>query len=150
MDILFNLLLDWGYWGMLLAAFLAGSFLPFSSELIMVTLQAAGLDSTLLVIYGTVGNVAGGMFNYSMGRLGNLDWIEKHLHVSRESINKAQRFMRGHGALMGFFAFIPVLGSAITITLGLTRANLPLSFISITTGKFLRYLLLIYGTSFLF
>lgn len=150
MDILFNLLLDWGYWGMLLAAFLAGSFLPFSSELIMVTLQAAGLDSTLLVIYGTVGNVAGGMFNYSMGRLGNLDWIEKHLHVSQESINKAQRFMRGHGALMGFFAFIPVLGSAITITLGLTRANLPLSFISITTGKFLRYLLLIYGTSFLF
>lgn len=150
MDILFNLLLNWGYWGMLLAAFLAGSFLPFSSELIMVTLQAAGLDSTLLVIYGTVGNVAGGMFNYSMGRLGNLDWIEKHLHVSQESINKAQRFMRGHGALMGFFAFIPVLGSAITITLGLTRANLPLSFISITTGKFLRYLLLIYGTSFLF
>lgn len=150
MDILFNLLLDWGYWGMLLAAFLAGSFLPFSSELIMVTLQAAGLDSTLLVIYGTVGNVAGGMFNYCMGRLGNLDWIEKHLHVSQESINKAQRFMRGHGALMGFFAFIPVLGSAITITLGLTRANLPLSFISITTGKFLRYLLLIYGTSFLF
>jgi membrane protein YqaA with SNARE-associated domain len=53
--------------------------------------------------------------------------------------------MRGHGALMGFFSFIPILGSAITIVLGLTRANLPLSLFSITLGKFLRYVLLIYG-----
>ena len=150
MDLLFNLLIDWGYWGMLLAAFLAGSFLPFSSELVMVTLQAAGLDGMLLVAYGTVGNVAGGMFNYCMGRLGKMEWIEHYLHVSSDSIAKAQRFMRGHGALMGFFAFIPILGSAITITLGLTRANLPLSFLSITLGKLLRYLLLIYGSSFLF
>ena len=115
----------------------------------MVTLQAAGLDGWLLLLYGTVGNVAGGMFNYTVGSLGNLDWIERHLHVSRDSIEKAQRFTRGHGALMGFFSFIPVLGSAITIVLGLTRANLPLSFLSITTGKFLRYLLIVYSTSLL-
>ena len=144
MDFLYNILTDWGYWGMLVAAFMAGSFLPFSSELVMLTLQAAGLDSMHLLVYATVGNVAGGMFNYSMGRLGNLEWIEHHLHVSKDSLERAQRFMSGRGALMGFFAFIPVLGSAITIVLGLTRANLPLSFISISTGKFLRYLFIIY------
>lgn len=149
MSLLLELLLDWGYWGMLVAAFLAGSFLPFSSEVVMVTLRAAGLDGWLLVVYGTVGNVAGGMFNYSVGRLGRLEWIEKYLHVKRESLEKAQRFMSGHGALMGFFSFIPVLGSAITIVLGLTRANLPLSFLSITTGKFLRYLLIIYSANLL-
>lgn len=46
---------------------------------------------------------------------------------------------------MGFFAFIPVLGSAITIVLGLMRANIPVSITSMAIGKFLRYVLLIYG-----
>jgi membrane protein YqaA with SNARE-associated domain len=53
--------------------------------------------------------------------------------------------MAGRGAWMGFFAFVPILGSAITIVLGLMRANIPISLISISIGKFLRYVLLIYG-----
>ena len=89
------------------------------------------------------------MFNYGVGRLGKLEWIEKYLHVKKEKLEQAERFMGGHGAWMGFFAFIPVLGSAITIVLGLTRANLPVSLASITTGKFLRYVLLIYGAHLL-
>ena len=145
MQFIIGILTSWGYLGMGLAAFLAGSFFPFSSEVVMVGLQTAGLDPWRLVIYGTVGNVAGGMFNYGVGRLGKLEWIERYLHVRREKLIQARRFMRGHGALMGFFSFIPILGSAITIVLGLTRANLPLSLFSITLGKFLRYVLLIYG-----
>ncbi len=145
MQFIIDILTSWGYLGMGLAAFLAGSFFPFSSEVVMVGLQTAGLDPWRLVIYGTVGNVAGGMFNYGVGRLGKLEWIERYLHVRREKLIHARRFMRGHGALMGFFSFIPILGSAITIVLGLTRANLPLSLFSITLGKFLRYVLLIYG-----
>ena len=142
MQFIIDILTSWGYLGMGLAAFLAGSFFPFSSEVVMVGLQTAGLDPWRLVIYGTVGNVAGGMFNYGVGRLGKLEWIERYLHVRREKLIQARRFMRGHGALMGFFSFIPILGSAITIVLGLTRANLPLSLFSITLGKFLRYVLL--------
>lgn len=145
MQFIIDILTSWGYLGMGLAAFLAGSFFPFSSEVVMVGLQTAGLDPWRLVIYGTVGNVAGGMFNYGVGRLGKLEWIERYLHVRREKLIQARRFMRGHGALMGFFSFIPILGSAITIVLGLTRANLPISIFSITLGKFLRYILLIYG-----
>ena len=56
--------------------------------------------------------------------------------------------MGGHGAWMGFFAFLPILGSAITIVLGLTRANLPLSVLSITIGKVMRYAVLIWGADF--
>lgn len=145
MQSIIELLVSWGYLGMGIAAFLAGSVFPFSSELVMVGLQTAGLDPWQLVTYGTIGNVAGGMFNYGMGRMGRLEWIERYLHVRREKLVQARRFMRGHGALMGFFSFIPILGSAITIVLGLTRANILLSFLSITTGKLLRYILLIYG-----
>ncbi|WP_048798928.1 YqaA family protein [Segatella buccae] len=147
MDILIGFLIHWGYWGMLVSAFLAGSFFPFSSEAVIVGLQLAGLVPLQLVIYATIGNVLGGMFNYSIGRMGRLDWIEKYLHVKHESLNKAQRFMKGHGAWMGFFAFLPVLGSAITIVLGLTRANLPISILSISIGKLLRYVVLVYGVS---
>lgn len=85
------------------------------------------------------------MFNYTVGHMGKLEWIEKYLHVSKEKLDKATRFMGGRGAWMGFFAFIPVLGSAITIVLGLMRANIPVSITSMAIGKFLRYVLLIYG-----
>jgi membrane protein YqaA with SNARE-associated domain len=97
------------------------------------------------MIYGTIGNVLGSIFNYSVGRMGKLEWIEKYLHVKKQDLEKAERFMAGRGAWMGFFAFLPVLGSAITILLGLMRANVFISLLSITIGKVLRYLVLIYG-----
>lgn len=147
MDTILNFLVDWGYWGMLAAAFLAGSFFPFSSEAVMLALQAAGLDPVWLVVYGTIGNILGSVFNYCVGRMGNLVWIERYLHVSRESIEKAEKFMAGRGAWMGFFAFLPLLGSAITIALGLMRANVAISLISISIGKLLRYTVLVFGAS---
>ena len=84
MDAITDLLVNYGYWGMLLSAFLAGSFLPFSSEAVMVALLAAKLDSWQLIIYATIGNVLGGMFNYWLGTFGRIDWIEKYLHVKEE------------------------------------------------------------------
>ena len=142
MDALLDFLINYGYWGMLIAAFIAGSFLPFSSEAVMVGLVAAGLEPIPLAIYGTIGNWLGSMFNYGVGRLGKMEWIEKYLHVKKESLDRAQRFLGGRGALMGFFAFLPILGTAISILLGLMRANLPLTAISTLTGKFLRYVLI--------
>ena len=40
---LISFLVEWGYWGMLVAAFLAGSFFPFSSEAVMGFLGRLGL-----------------------------------------------------------------------------------------------------------
>ena len=130
---------------MLLSAFLAGSVFPFSSEAVMLALMATGLDTWQLVAYATVGNVLGGMFNYGVGRMGKLEWVEKYLHVKKKDLDRAERFMGGHGAWMGFFGFVPLLGSAITIMLGFMRANLLISFVSITIGKALRYVILAYG-----
>ena len=143
MDALIQLLTEYGYLGMLAAAFLAGSFFPFSSELVMVGLMAAGLDPFLLVVYGTVGNVLGSVFNYGVGYMGRIDWIEKYLHVRKEKLERTRRFLAGRGAWMGILAFLPILGSVVTIVLGLMRANMTITFISITIGKFLRYLLLV-------
>lgn len=149
MDSIISLLISYGYWGMFVTAFVAGSFFPFSSEAVMTGLLAAGLDPWGLIIYGTAGNVLGGMFNYGVGRMGRLEWIERYLHVKQKDLDRATRFMAGRGAWMGFFAFVPILGSAITIVLGLMRANPIISFVSITIGKFLRYVVLIYGAKLL-
>ena len=145
MDAITDILIGYGYWGMLIAAFLAGSVFPFSSEAIMLALLAAGLDPVQLIVYGSIGNVAGSMFNYSVGRMGKTEWVTRYLHISEKNMDRARRFMGNRGALMGFFAFLPVLGSAITVLLGLMRANMLLSILSITVGKVLRYVLLVYG-----
>ena len=149
MDSIIALLISYGYWGMFLTAFIAGSFFPFSSEAVMAGLLAAGLDPWGLIVYGTIGNVMGGMFNYCIGRMGRLEWIERYLHVKQKDLDRATKFMAGRGAWMGFFAFVPILGSAITVALGLMRANVAISVISITIGKFLRYWLLVYGAQWM-
>lgn len=145
MDLVIGFLTQYGYWGMLVAAFLAGSFFPFSSEAVMVALMATGLDPWLLMLYGTVGNVLGSVLNYGVGRMGRLEWIETYLHVKKVDLDKAHRFLAGRGAWMGFFAFLPVLGSAITIALGLMRSNVVITLTAITIGKLFRYIILIYG-----
>jgi membrane protein YqaA with SNARE-associated domain len=150
MGSLTDFMIQYSYWGMFLAAFLAGSIVPFSSETVMLALWALGFDPLQLIIYGSIGNVLGSMFNYGLGRMGKLSWLERWFHVKEENLEKAKRFMGGRGAFMGFFCFIPILGSAIAVVLGLTRANIFISVFSIALGKILRYVILIYGLDIIF
>ncbi|MBP3725989.1 MAG: DedA family protein [Bacteroidaceae bacterium] len=145
MDSMMTLLADGGYGGMLVAAFVAGSFLPFSSEAVMVGLLAAGLKPWPLLLAATIGNWAGSMFNYCVGRLGKTQWIERWLHVKPDALERAQRFLQGRGAMMGFFAFLPILGTAIAIALGLMRANPWITCVSIGVGKLLRYVVVMWS-----
>ena len=150
MDSIIAFLMNWGYMGMALSAFLAASILPFSSEAVMVGLLAAGLDMWALVAWGTVGNVLGSLFNYGIGRLGKMEWIEKYLHTKPEDLDRARRFMGGRGAWMGLFSCIPVIGDVITIVLGLMRANLTIFIVSVTISKLARYVLLMVAAGTLF
>ena len=83
MDAFIDFLINWGYWGMLISAFLAGSILPFSCEAVMVGLLAAGLQPGPLVVYGTIGNVAGSIMNYGIGRLGKDGMKETNEEIIR-------------------------------------------------------------------
>lgn len=146
MDAFLQFLIDWGYWGLFLGSFIAGSVIPFSSEAVLVAcVGPLGLDPSVCTLAATAGNVAGGMTCYWMGHLGNMVWIEKYFHVSKDKLDKAERFVQGRGAWMAFFAFIPLLGSAISIVLGMMRANIWIVMFSMTLGKVLRYALLVWG-----
>lgn len=143
MDDIVQYMIPLGYGGMGIASFIAGSVLPFSSETLLAGLLLAGLHPWPLFVSATIGNVLGSMFNYCVGRLGKIEWIEKYLNVRREKVEKTQRWLQGRGAWMGFFCFLPILGSALSVTLGYMRANPTLTFLSIALGKALRYGVLI-------
>ena len=137
-DTLIQLLIDWGYAGLFISALLAGSIIPFSSELVKV-----GLNPAICVLAATLGNTMGGMTCYYMGHLGKTDWIEKYFKVKQEKIDKMQRFLQGKGALMAFFAFLPFIGEAIAIALGFMRSNVMLTSLSMFTGKLIRYIVML-------
>lgn len=145
MDTIVQFLLDYGYWGMFVSAFLAGTVFPFNSELVMVGLSAAGLNPVGLIFWGTTGNVLGGMTCYWLGHLGNMKWIEKYGKVKPEKLERARRFVQGRGAWMAVFAFLPILGSAISIVLGMMRANIWITVLAMALGKAGRYLLCAYA-----
>ncbi len=142
-DTLVQLLIDWGYAGLFISALLAGSVIPFSSELVMVALVKVGLNPALCVLAATLGNTVGGMTCYYIGRLGRVDWMERYLKIKKEKVDRMQHFLQGKGALMGFFAFLPFVGEVIAIALGFMRSNVLLTALSMLIGKLMRYIVML-------
>lgn len=139
-----ELLIEWGLPGLFISALLAGSIVPFSSELVLVTLVKLGLPPVACLLSATLGNTVGGMTCYYMGRLGKISWIEKYFKVKKEKVDKMVSFLQGKGALMAFFAFLPAIGEVISIALGFMRSNIWLTTTSMFVGKLIRYILLLY------
>lgn len=75
-----QLLIEWGLPGLFISAC---EIVPFSSELVLVTLVKLGLPPTACILAATLGNTAGGMTCYYMGRLGKISWIEKYFKVKK-------------------------------------------------------------------
>lgn len=143
-DSLVQLLIDWGISGLFISAMLAGSVLPFSSELVLIGLIQLGLPPLACLISATLGNTAGSMTCYYMGRLGKISWIEKYFKVKQEKIDKMVLFLQGKGAMMAFFAFLPALGEVISMALGFMRSNVWITAVSMLVGKLIRYILIMY------
>ena len=146
MDAFAQYLLDYGYLGMFIAAFLAGTIVPFASEAVLIALIKMGLEPYLTTLCATAGNAAGSMTCYWIGHLGNMQWIEKYLKVKPSTMQRAERFVKGRGAWMGFFSFLPIVGDAITIVLGLMRATIWITITAVTIGKLIRYTTCILAT----
>ena len=141
MDAFLQLLTEWGYIGMFISAFLAGTVLPFSSEAVL--LACVGLDPVWSTVSTTAGNALGGITCYWIGHLGKTEWIEKYLKVDKKQMDRAERFIRGRGSWMALFSFLPVIGDAILIVLGWMRANVWIVALSMTLGKLARYAILV-------
>ncbi|MCH5330515.1 MAG: DedA family protein [Alistipes sp.] len=145
MEQIAQLFTEWGYAGIFLSAFLAGSIVPFASEAVVVLLAQSGLSPWLCLLWATAGNTLGGVSCYWIGRLGKTEWINRWLKIKPAALERAQRFLKGRGAVMALFVALPYIGDAIAVALGLMRADFALTTVAMAIGKGLRYIAVLYA-----
>ena len=131
-----------GYLGLLITSFLAATILPITSEVFLVSMLVFGYDPWITLFYATIGNAAGGWFNYIIGRLGNPKWL-KQLKVPHDKIFRWRNKVQKYGHWLGLLSWLPFIGDVMAISLGFFRAPWITSFSSILMGKFLRYLVIV-------
>lgn len=148
MDTFLNILIEWGYVGLFISAFLAGSIIPFSSEAVLVALiyPSVGLNPTLCVLLATAGNTMGGLTCYWLGHLGKMEWLVKYFKVNPDKLERMQTYLNGRSALFAFFVCLPFIGDLIAIALGFLRSNIYVVSISMFAGKLLKYALIALAT----
>lgn len=131
--------IEWGYWGLFLASFLAATIVPFSSEIVLMGLLAAGGDPVWSLVAATAGNWLGGLSSYGIGYLGKLKWIEKYLRIPQTKMLKVKQKVAGKEAWIALFSWLPGVGDIIAVVLGLLKADFWLTALGMLAGKAIRY-----------
>lgn len=139
-------LTDLGYIGMFLAGLLAGTVVPFSSEVVLVALYALDFNAIPLLIIASIGNWIGGMTTYWVGLQGKTDWLEKYFHVSKEKIIGFKERLDKWGSYWALLSWVPILGNVITAALGFFRVPIVPVAIFMMIGKVTRYAVILYIT----
>ncbi|PKL38674.1 MAG: hypothetical protein CVV41_22340 [Candidatus Riflebacteria bacterium HGW-Riflebacteria-1] len=135
---------EFGHIGLFVAAFLAATVLPLSSEIVLSALLLSGLSPTTLVIIATTGNVLGSLTNYALGYWASRVVIKKWSGMSEDDFVRAeQRFVK-YGILSLCLAWVPIIGDPLTVMAGVLRVRLQWFLILVTAGKFLRYVVISY------
>lgn len=132
---------DLGYTGLFLASFFAATILPFSSEMVLSTILAAGGDPIISLSLATLGNWMGGLTSYWLGWLGHFDRIEKFLHLKEQTLIKWQQKVKNKEEWIALFCWLPGIGDIIAVVLGLLKSNLWRTAIGMLVGKSLRYII---------
>ncbi len=133
-----------GYFGLFIAAFLAATVVPFSSEIVFTTLVYNGLDAWICVAVATLGNWFGGMTCYGLGYLGKTEWIEKYLRIPKNKIDRFLKQLHKYGDWFAFFSFLPGVGDIIAVAAGFFKCNKYIVATSMLLGKFIRYVVWMY------
>jgi membrane protein YqaA with SNARE-associated domain len=135
-----------GYSGLFVAAFLAATLLPLSSEVVLSALLLNGLSPFWLVMTATAGNVLGSIVNYALGYWLSLEVAKKWLKISADDLDRAEGRFRKYGMFSLFFAWVPVIGDPLTILAGALRVRFLWFFLIVSAGKLFRYVAISYLT----
>ena len=130
-----------GLLGLFIGSFLASSLVPFSADALYVTALAAGGDHLATLVVATLGNWLGGITTYWIGRLGQWEWIEKHLKVKPETLQKQKTYIDRYGVWLALLSWVPIVGDVVTLALGFYKTPAVLSLFLIGAGKFARFAL---------
>ncbi len=135
-------LVDWGYVGLFIGAFIGATIFPFSSEVVLVALLTQPtVNPTIAIASATLGNWLGGMSSYYVGYLGRWDWIEKYFLIKRERLESQQFRVRRWGSLLALMSWAPVIGDLLAVALGFYRVDVKKTAIYMLIGKCARFIL---------
>lgn len=126
------------------AAFLSATLLPGSSEAVLLTLLAQNQWSAFgLMVVATVGNVAGSLVNWGLGRY-FVQFKDRRWFPLGDALNpRAQAWVARYGVWALLFAWVPVIGDPLTLVAGMMRVPLGAFVLFVTLGKFARYALIV-------
>jgi len=124
-----SFLTHWGYAALIVCGFLEACCIPISSE---ITFGFAGvlayqghLNLALVIIIGTLAEMAGSYTSYAVGRVGERPVVErlgKYALVTRKDIDRAERFFAGRGAwTVAVGRMLPVIRAFISLVAGLVE-----------------------------
>ncbi len=117
--------------GLFLASFAAATLVPLPSEAALYAyLKAHPERSMLAVAVATVGNSAGGMTSYLLGRV----------IPQRKLDEKALHSMRRYGAPVLLLAWLPLVGDALCVAAGWLRLWWPAALAFMAAGRLARYI----------
>lgn len=137
---------QFGYFGIFLMIAIENVFPPIPSEVILTfggfMTTYTGLTVPGVVIVATYGSVAGAVILYGIGRLLNVDRLERiidrwgHiLRVKKEDIHKANDWFKKYGYWTVLFCrMVPLIRSLISLPAGMSRMNFWLFLFFTTIG----------------
>jgi membrane protein DedA with SNARE-associated domain len=116
-----------GYPAIILLAFLEASCIPISSEVIFgfagVLAYQGHLNLALVIVIGTLAEMAGSYVSYGVGRVVERPVIERlgrYVLITRNDINRTERFLDGHGGwVIPVGRVVPVVRSYTSLVAGL-------------------------------
>ncbi|WP_412067600.1 YqaA family protein [Rubrivirga sp. IMCC43871] len=121
----------WGPVGLCAAAFVGATLVPVSSEAAFVAAVAAGLAGPVALLWASVGNTAGCLLNYAVGRLAR-DRVEPRLGASRAG-RAAVRWTERYGTPALLLSWLPIIGDPLTLAAGVGRVRLAV-FVPLVAG----------------
>ena len=145
-------LLNLGYFALFVGSFVAATVVPFSSDVLLVGMLAAGGNIWLSVAVATLGNWLGGLTSYGLGWLGKWEWIERYMKVKHETLIKHKDKIDRFGAWLALLTWLPFVGDVFAIALGFYKVDFRKSALLMLIGKGARFvgwaLLFIWGKQF--
>lgn len=132
-------LLELGYIGLFVGAFLAATVIPFSSDVLLIGILMAGGDPVISIAVATLGNWLGGLTSYWLGWLGKWEWIEKWMRVKRETLEKQRDKVARYGSWLALLTWLPFIGDVFAVALGFYKVDFKKSAVFMLVGKCLRF-----------
>lgn len=137
---MFAFLTDPAIWGLFALSLASATLLPGGSEAGLVALLLAGPHPPwALVLMATMGNVIGSVINWALGWGLRQCVGRRWFPVSAAQLSRAEVMFTRHGAWTLLFAWVPVIGDALTVAAGTLGLRLPLFVALVTLGKAARY-----------